>query len=381
MSWHGGGLRALLGEPRQAASVREVVLRDGASGDLRAIDVRPAGGIHALVLADRGLDIGPAWAQGWPLHWQSPAGFRHPAYFDGEKWLDSFGGGLLVTCGLENVGPGCRVDDERYCQHGRFSNLPADGVRYDLIWAAGAEGVEGAAGAAGVDGVEGAAGGPGVEGAEGAAGAQGEPGEPTAIEVSGSVREASVYGVNLVLERTLRFAVGSPRIEVSDLVRNEGFEPAPLFVLYHFNLGFPLVSPSTTLNVSPAHTTESFTDTPPALHAQFCEPTAGFAAEVFEHSFAGQPPAAAATLTNHGFAPLGRIGLEIAWKPEQLRRFWQWRMLGEGMYLTGIEPANCGIRGRAAELDDENSGVDVLDPLEERRFDLTITAECGGEVE
>ena len=348
-SWHGGGLRALLGEPRQAASVREVVLRDGASADLRAIDVRPAGGIHALVLADRGLDIGPAWAQGWPLHWQSPAGFRHPAYFDGEKWLDSFGGGLLVTCGLENVGPGCRVDGEWYCQHGRLSNLPAEGVRHGLI---------------------------------------STDGEPKAIEVSGSVREASVYGVNLVLERTLRFAVGSPRIEVSDLVRNEGFEPAPLFVLYHFNLGFPLVSPSTMLSISPAHFTESFTDTPPALHAQFCEPQAGFAAEVFEHRFTEQPSGsveqpsgASATLSNNSFAPLGRIGLEIAWKPEQLRRFWQWRMLGEGMYLTGIEPANCGIRGRAAELDDRNSEVEVLDPLEERRFDLAITAECGGEDE
>ncbi len=344
MNWEvslppGGDLRALLGEPGQVASVREVVLSDGASDGLRAIDVRPAGGIHALVLVDRGLDIGPAWAQGWPLHWQSPVGFRHPTYFDGEKWLDSFGGGLLVTCGLENVGEGCRVGSEWYCQHGRLSNLPASGVRHDLI---------------------------------------STDGDLKAIEISGSVREVSVYGVNLVLERTLRFAVGSPRLAVSDRVRNEGFEAAPLFILYHFNLGFPLVSPSTMLDISPAYSTESFTDTDPGLHAQFCEPKAGFAAEVFEHRFAERPADASATLRNDSFAPLGGIGLEISWKPEQLRRFWQWRMMGAGMYLTGIEPANCGIRGRSAELDDENSEVEVLEPFQERRFDLTITAECGG---
>ena len=206
------GDRALLGDPAQLASVREVTLRDGSSDGLRAVDVRPAGGIQALVLADRGMDLGPAWVGGWPLHWQSPVGFRHPSYFDGKRWLDSFGGGLLVTCGLSNVGPGCEIHGESHPQHGRFSNLPAVGIRSQIHWAEGA---------------------------------------PEAVSLSGSVRETTVYGVNLLLERTLRFAVGSPSIELSDVVRNEGFEPAPLFLLYHFNLGFPVVSPTDRISRDP----------------------------------------------------------------------------------------------------------------------------------
>ncbi len=329
--------RALLGDPGQMASVREVTLRDGSTDGLRAVDVRPAGGIHALVLADRGMDVGPAWVGGWPLHWQSPAGFRHPSHFDGRRWLDSFGGGLLVTCGLSNVGPGCSVAEESFCQHGRFSNLPATGVHSEIVMAAEA---------------------------------------PRAVVVAGSVRESSVYGVNILLERTLRFEVGEPRIELIDIVRNEGFEPAPLFLLYHFNLGYPVISPTTELRISPEYATEAFTDSASELHARFAAPRPGFAAEVFEHRLPGQETASA-TLENRGFPPSGGIVAAIGWDTGQLPRLWQWRMLGAGMYLTGIEPANCGIRGRAAELSDDSAAVDVLPPGGERRFDLTITAAVG----
>ena len=53
-------------------------------------------------------------------------------------------------------------------------------------------------------------------------------------------------------------------------------------------------------------------------------------------------------------------------------------MLGPGMYLTGLEPATCGILGRAAER--ERGTVDWLAPGDVRRFDVTIRAFTGAAV-
>ena len=41
--------------------------------------------------------------------------------------------------------------------------------------------------------------------------------------------------------------------------------------------------------------------------------------------------------------------MTVSWDPRQLPRLWQWRMLRTGMYVTGLEPATCGLAGRAAE--------------------------------
>jgi hypothetical protein len=53
-------------------------------------------------------------------------------------------------------------------------------------------------------------------------------------------------------------------------------------------------------------------------------------------------------------------------------------MLAPGMYLTGLEPATCGILGRAAER--ERGTIDWLAPGETRRFDVTIRAYTGAAV-
>ena len=98
-------LRRHVGDLSQLVSVRTVRLTDGNEDGVRAADVRVTGGLSALVLLDRGMDLGPAWVAGQPLAWQSTTGIVGPAHFDETSWLRSFHGGLLVTCGLQNVGP------------------------------------------------------------------------------------------------------------------------------------------------------------------------------------------------------------------------------------------------------------------------------------
>ena len=54
---------------------------------------------------------------------------------------------------------------------------------------------------------------------------------------------------NLVLRRCISTNLGSNRIRIEDIITNEGFDPAPHMLLYHFNLGFPLVSENTHLHL------------------------------------------------------------------------------------------------------------------------------------
>jgi hypothetical protein len=317
---------------------RAIRLGDGNEDGVRAIDVRMTGGLHALVLADRGLDIGPAWVAGHPVSWQSTTGIVGPAHYREPDWLRSFHGGLLVTCGLQNVGPDSVDEGVTYGVHGRISNTPARNVTHRVV-------------------------------AEGGR---------LVAEVTGEVRETDVYGADLVLRRRLRFPMGEPRVEVADEVENQGYAPAVLMILYHVNVGYPVVAEGATLLTPPAEVVPR--DEPAravmAHHAEFPPPADGFGQLVYEHRLRQPiPERASIALANPGYTPTGGIAVSVAFDPRQLPHLWQWRMLGPGMYLTGLEPANCGILGRAVER--EAGRVDLLGPGERRRFDVTIAASVG----
>ena len=57
-----------------------------------------AGDFAVRLLPERGLDLAEAWLDGVQLAWLSGAGFA------GAEW----GGGLVTTRGLQNVGAGVR---------------------------------------------------------------------------------------------------------------------------------------------------------------------------------------------------------------------------------------------------------------------------------
>jgi galactose mutarotase-like enzyme len=137
-----------------------------------------AGGLEVDVRPDRGLDLAEARFQGRRFSWESPIGF---VPWQGD-FARSFGGGLLVTCGLRNAG----APSEGQPQHGWYSALAAREV------------------------------------------------ELGASRVSGTVVDAEVPGPTLVLRRTV--TVAPDGITVADRVRNEGAHPEPAPLLYHVNL-------------------------------------------------------------------------------------------------------------------------------------------------
>src|SRR5207245_5835301 len=99
----------------QFAGVTASTVTEGAAHGCRALDLRVMGGMDIRLLPDRGLDVGAAWFAGIPLAWMSVVGESGPVPSrGGNEWIEAFGGGLFVTCGLRNVG----VSSEGHGQHG-----------------------------------------------------------------------------------------------------------------------------------------------------------------------------------------------------------------------------------------------------------------------
>jgi hypothetical protein len=323
-----------IGRLEQVAGIEPFVFDDGPARGVRTFRFRTGSGLSFDVVPDRSMDLSFAEHGGTPLAWLSPNGVVAPSFYEpaGEGWLRSFPGGLLVTCGLRNVGPPGEREGEELGLHGRVSNTPASRVSYDASW----------------------------------------DNEGCVLEARGEIREASVFGPNLVLRRRISVRVSEPRLWIEDEIENEGFEPEPLMVLYHINLGWPLLDETSRL-VGPGKAGE-----PPeprnevaqdGLEAwdRFATPTPGFKERVFYHRpAAGLDGLAEARVEN----PALGLAFSVRFHPEELPEFVQWTMTGEGTYVLGLEPATCRVEGSAAE---EAAGrVIRLEPGEIRLHRLEI---------
>src|SRR3546814_2346340 len=118
------------GSLAQTCSVESSVTTDGPSAGMRRLRL-VAGDVDVELVPDRGLDIGQMRVAGVPLAWISPTGFPRAGVHDGDGqgWTRAFGGGLLTTCGLLNVGPASRDGGTEHPMHGRYTSLPATVVR------------------------------------------------------------------------------------------------------------------------------------------------------------------------------------------------------------------------------------------------------------
>jgi hypothetical protein len=153
--------------------------------DRPAIDVHVLRGIELRLHPRRGLDVGAAWFRGLPLAWIASAG---EGGAEAASWRDAWGGGLVTTCGLDNVG----APSEGIGLHGTYTFLPARDVASERSL--------------------------------------------SEVVVRGTVDEPR----GLRVERTIRTAVGAGRVELVDATVNTSEKPLEGPLLYHVNLGWPL---------------------------------------------------------------------------------------------------------------------------------------------
>jgi hypothetical protein len=194
--------------------------------------------------------------------------------------------------------------------------------------------------------------------------------------VQGRTRETTVFGEDIRLTRRVSARLGESCLYIDDVLDNLGHAPAPLMLAYHINVGFPLLDEDSEL-ISSAHELEPITDDREAAlanYARYGPPRMDWQPTVLVHNVRASSDGWARTaLVNKRLG----LGLYIKQRPGELPFLWQWKQLGYGAYVAGVEPANCFGRGRA---DDRARGtLQFLEPGGQRRHALEIGVLDGGQ--
>ena len=246
---------------------------------------------------------------------------RSPKYYDGKGagFLKSFTAGFITTCGLRSVGSPCIDDGEELPLHGTISNIPCENISHWI--------------------------------------------ENDKIHIKAIIRDTEIFAQKLILEREYEISLDKNEICMIDKIKNIGSEASPLEMLYHCNIGHPLLDedaeisiPSKSVTPRNAHAKSHILN---CLNAE--EPQNGYEEMCFYHHFEGN--------TQVGiFNPNIKKGLKINYDASQLECFTQWKMMGEYEYVMGLEPGNCYPDGR--DVMREQRKLEFLAPGEEKVYNL-----------
>jgi len=330
-------IRERTGNIAQVCDARRVVYREGRAAGVEAIEVTTAAGLAFTVLPSRGMDISRTRFRGMPVSWLSASGESSPLSYqpEGYEWLRGFFGGLLTTCGLTYAGHPCDDAGVSLGLHGRAAYIPAEDVNIEKGW----------------------------------------DGDDYRIAVSGRVREAAVFGDNLVLHRRIETSLGSATITIHDEIENIGFRESPLMMLYHVNIGWPVLSETARLaarSIERDYLDDRARSEPDGWRT-FLSPQPGYEERVYRHRL--EPDA-------DGFCTVAlvneprEIGVSLRFLQAEFPHFIEWKMMGQGEYVVGIEP--CNITGNRAKMRADGT-LEFIEPGALRTFTLEIGITSGAE--
>ncbi|WP_420412209.1 aldose 1-epimerase family protein [Roseibium sp.] len=285
---------------RGLADIRLVTVNDGPAAGGRLLELRSPSGVAMDIALDRGGDILRLSFRGQELGWHSANSAPAPwPQLDTEKGLGFLRGfdGFLVTCGLDHHGVATETSaaDALYPLrkvnahplHGRIMACKAELITKHIKW------------------------------------------DDDLIEVVLVVRQTSVFGEVLELERKISVGLSRPEISISDRVTNRGYRPTRHGILYHFNIGYPLLDRSAKL-VGETWDFQHFLDNGSAVPSD----------DHVEIVNAGVSP----DPTENGLSVIGieneliKTRLLLKFDAAQLPVTALWRAFQSGVFALGLEP-------------------------------------------
>lgn len=292
-------IRMYIGHESQLAGVEEYRLAGGKGDGMRLFQVWNGKGLEFTVSADRCADISRLKFRGINMGYFSPNGYVSPAYYDDREngFLKSFTAGFLTTCGLTAVGSPCVDGGEQLPLHGTIGNTPAEQIYWEK--------------------------------------------DENRIRIHAKIPDERIFGHKLVLNRVISCSLEENVILIEDKITNRGDQPCPLMILYHMNVGYPLLSENARLYI-PSEDVKgrnSHAEKNLRYWNQITKPQDGFEEQCYFHIFKKNGMASI-------YNPLIGQGLEIKFDAENLSYFTQWKMMGKRDYVLGLEPGNCHPDGR-----------------------------------
>lgn len=289
-----------IGHDSQLYGVEEHRLVGGKGDGMRLYEISNGRGLELTVSPDRAGDITRLRFRGINMSYLSPCGYVAPAYYDsvGSNWLQSFTAGFLTTCGLQAVGSPCVDEGEELPLHGSIANLPCE----QAYWTE----------------------------------------EEGMLVVHTTVKDETIFGRKLRMEREVRVSTMENAFTICDVIENTGDRTEPLEVLYHMNMGYPLLDEDSIVNIPSAEVRprDDHAAADLANWMQMEKPTAGYQERCYYHRFSGWDGYASICQPKLG------LGLEIRFDAGELDGFVEWKMMGVRDYVLGLECGNCYPDGR-----------------------------------
>ena len=194
------------------------------------------------------------------------------------------------------------------------------------------------------------------------------------FSITGIVKTARCFNPNVELRRTLSGQLGQPVIRVRDEFLNRGDTTVPHAWLLHINFGWPVVDEGTRIiyrgKVIPrGDSVDWFQD--PRKYKTIPAPLECHRGH--DESVCYVEPEA----DRNGLVHIGlvnrRLPLAVAvtFNKRQFPRWVNWQHFSPaGEYVTGLEPANCGVEGRP--IDRQRGWLDSLAPGQTKLYESAI---------
>ncbi len=324
-----------VGDLSQVAGLRRYEFKEGKAKGVEAVEIHTGSGLELTVLPGRGMDIAWISYRGIPVSYMSKTGVVSPAYYEsnGMNWLHNFFAGGLTTCGLLNVGGPEEVEHpvigkRSYGLHGRISNAAAEQVSLFEDY---------------------------------------ENGEYK-MKVSGVVKEGILHGESLTLRREIKTAFGKSEFTIRDTVTNRGAKDQDMMLLYHINLGYPLLDEGARVECDAKEVIGQSEEAISELSEAFkmTNPICDIAERCYSVDLNPDKDGnVSVKLVND---KLG-LGVKLSYKKEQLPFLNEWKMLNTKEYVVGLEP--CTALPQGTQKAKETGSIITLAPGESRVFEIT----------
>lgn len=291
----------------QAASIRRYEMTEGKERGLRVLDC-DNGKLRFLLNESKALDVMQLYHEGQNVSFLSKNAFTSREI----PFLGRFEGGMVYTCGLDGVG-----GREGFELHGTLHNTPARVILAEC----------------------------------------GEQG----IRIEAEIEDTALFGKNLLLRRRVFSAIGSETLEISDTLENRGTREEEYCLLYHVNVGYPMLDKGAKLTDDAA---EVLPRTPWAADhiASRTQMTAPVENQE-EMCYFLKLKTPRVSLKN---AALGKA-FTLEWSKDTLPHFVEWKSMASGDYALGLEPCTTQLDGSFAYSRLEQGGK------REMKLSITVT--------
>lgn len=299
-----------IGQESQICGVEIYQLLEGKGQGMRLFEVVNGKGLRMTISADRCADITRLSFKGDNFSYFSSTGYVAPQFYDryGDKFLNSFTAGFLTTCGLTNAGVACEEQGEQFPLHGVIGNTPANHIYYDM--------------------------------------------DEETIIVRAKIPDERIFSRKLILEREIKVSKLENSFSITDTITNRDYKAEPVCILYHYNIGYPLLSETSYLYISSNKVVPRDARAKEGIEKwnTLEKPQGGFEEQCYSHIFDNTPNIA---IFNEEIGS----GLQMTFDQNSLNYFTQWKLMGERDYVLGLEPGNTHVLGRDVMRQEKNLKV------------------------